>query len=115
MKVGIIGLGKMGEAIVRGLRSSPSARKFQLQATSRSEETAEAGSKALKINCHTDNRKLVSGSDVVILCVKPHQAQSVLESIAGKLTKNHLLISICASITTEQLAKWSGGGGAVIR
>src|SRR5207245_953475 len=71
--------------------------------------------KRLGIDCHTDNRKLVGSSEIVILCVKPHQAQHVLSEIADCLTKKHLLISVCASITTQQLSEWSGGNAAIVR
>jgi len=110
MKIGIIGLGKMGEAVVQGLHGS-----HTIQATTRSEESAERARKKLKIDCSTDNAKLVSACETILLSVKPHQAESVLRQVAPKLTKSHLVISVCASITTDQLSHWSGGSAAVIR
>ena len=111
MKIGIIGFGKMGDAIAQGLKQKRSgeAVRFEIQGTTRSSENASEISKRLEIRCHTDNQKLVEASEVILLCVKPHQAEKVLESIAPSLKKSHLLISICASITTEQLRSWSGG------
>lgn len=108
MKVGIIGLGKMGEAIVQGVRKSGNAQLTEaMSATTRSPESATEATKRLKITCHTDNKKLVENSDVLLLCVKPHQAEKVLRSISPFLKSQHLLISIVASVTTEQLAEWS--------
>jgi pyrroline-5-carboxylate reductase len=116
MKMGILGFGKMGEAIALGLdRSGESSGQFEIRGTTRSLENAAEISKRLGIECHTDNKKLVEGSDILLLCVKPHQAEKVLRGIAPKLKKNHLLISICASITTEQLHQWSGGKASLIR
>lgn len=114
MKIGIIGLGKMGESIAQGLRREH-AGDYSIHATTRSKESATDASKRLGIGVQTDNTKLVGECDVLLLCVKPHQAQKVLEQIAPQLTKQHLLISIVASITTDQLALWSGGKAAVIR
>src|SRR6185437_11576472 len=64
-------------------------------------------SKELKIKVHTNNSKLAEASDVVVLCVKPHQAEKVLREIAPKLSPSQILISVCASITTEQLSHWA--------
>lgn len=115
MKIGILGLGKMGEALVEGIRRTGESKHLQVQATTRSSQSAADAKSRLKVNCHTDNPKLAGESEVLILCVKPHQAQGVLEQVAPKLTQKHLVISICASITTQQLAEWSGGKAAVIR
>ena len=104
MRVGVIGLGKMGEAIVRGNRGSAS--KYRFEGTTHTKESAAKSAKDLKIKVHTDNVKLASDSDIIILCVKPHQAEKVLGEIAPKLKKSQILISVCASITTQQLADW---------
>lgn len=118
-RIGIIGAGKMGEALIEGLKRATggigAGREFSIQGTTRSKESAKEASRRLGIECGTDNAALVGSSDVLILCVKPHQAQAVLAGMATKLGKDHLVISICASITTEQLAQWSGGKAAVIR
>jgi pyrroline-5-carboxylate reductase len=115
MKIGILGLGQMGEAIVQGLGNSSLKKEVSIQATTRSKESAQAGAKELGIPVHQDNSKLVAASEILILCVKPHQAEQVLRSIAGDLTPKHLIISICASVTTDQAIEWSGGKCAVIR
>jgi pyrroline-5-carboxylate reductase len=108
MKIGIIGLGKMGEAIIEGTAHSSST-PFRIEGTTHSKDSALRAAKALKVKVHTDNGKLVDDSDVIILCVKPHQAEKVLREVASRFKKNHMLISICASITIEQLTDWSKG------
>lgn len=113
--IGIIGLGKMGEAIAEGLKRSRDGKGYHFFATTRSEESARDAKSRLGISCTTDNGALVSESEVVLLCVKPHQAEKVLRPLAKEFTSKHLLVSICASITTAQLAEWSGGKAAVIR
>ncbi len=115
MKIGIVGLGKMGEALLEGLRRNDPKGEFSVSATTRSEESAREAAKRLKITCHLDNAKLARESDVVVLCVKPHQAKAVLEAMRPALGKGKLLISICAAVTTEQLKSWSGGAAAIVR
>lgn len=119
MKLGILGLGKIGEAVVQGIRrssvSANGASEFTIHATTRSEESAREAEKRLNLRTHTDNRRLATDSEVILLSVKPHQARAVLQEIAPLLTAKHLLISVVASITTEQLAEWSGGKTPVVR
>src|SRR5436305_361054 len=114
MKIGILGLGKMGEALAKGIRAS-GAKGIEVEATTKSKASATAAARELKISVHTDNKKLLAKNEVIVLCVKPHHAEEAMKSIAGGLTKNHLVISVCASITTEQLEHWSKGKCPVIR
>ncbi len=115
MKIGIIGLGKMGEAIALGLQESL-GKSVKIQATTRSEKNAKEISKRLSIACHTDNRKLVEESQVILMATKPQQLKGVLEDVRFSQTSgSKLLISVCASLTTDQLLSWAGGKTAVIR
>jgi pyrroline-5-carboxylate reductase len=114
-KIGILGLGKMGEALVKGLQQSPEASQYKIQATTRSSESASEAGKRLKITCHTDNSKLIEDSDVVILCVKPHQAKDALRKDSKSFKASQLLISVAASLTTDRISDWSGGKASIIR
>lgn len=115
MKLGVIGLGKMGEALVKGLHAAGKVREYSIEATTRTPESAAEAQARLGVSTHTDNAKLVEGADLLVLCVKPHQAQKVLDALAGKLQKRHTIVSIVASVTTEQLSRWAGGKCGVIR
>lgn len=113
--IGILGLGKIGEAIVSGIGRSPLAGQTEFIASTRSPESAAAAAKRLSIRCGTDNRAVVEAADLILLAVKPHQAAKVLEEVAPALRKNQLLISVCASVTTADLAAWTKGACTVIR
>jgi pyrroline-5-carboxylate reductase len=115
-KIGILGFGKMGEAIGQGLqRQSSTAKSFSIQGVTRTAASAKEIGQRLSIPCGTSSETLVGEVDVVLLCVKPHQAEKVLRAVAGHFKKDQVLISVCASLTTEQLSQWSGGQAAVIR
>ena len=115
MKIGIIGMGKMGEAAARGLKRTPEAKKFFIQGSTRRKESAAEASRNSGVPCHTDNRALIGESEVILLCVKPYQVEDVLKECKDLFTKDHLLISIAASITTQQIRTWSGGKPSIIR
>ncbi|MEW6055100.1 MAG: pyrroline-5-carboxylate reductase [Bdellovibrionota bacterium] len=111
--IGILGVGKMGEALAAGLIAAKKG--YKIIGTTRSQATAAEIKKRLGIECTTDNRDLVKKAKVLILCVKPNDARPVLESLAPQLTKDHLIISTCASIQTEALSKWARQKTPVIR
>lgn len=116
--IGIIGLGKMGEALAYGLchsKASPSNGHVEVQASCRSESSATIMSKKLGINVHTDSAKLVRDCNIILLCVKPFQAKDVLESLTPHLTKGKLLVSICAGLTLKKLKKYAGDQCMIIR
>jgi pyrroline-5-carboxylate reductase len=99
MKIAILGMGKMGEAVASGLKRTGKAG-VTVTGTTRTKG---------------DNAAAAAASEVVLLSVKPHQAEKVLREIAPRLTAKHLLISICAAVTTDQLREWSGARAPVIR
>ncbi len=115
LRIGILGLGKMGEALVQGIQASAKKSSYSLAATTRSANTATEATKRLGIPCYCDNQKLSKESDILILAVKPQQAKAVLQEIQGSLAESKTIISICASLTTEELREWSGGRASVIR
>jgi pyrroline-5-carboxylate reductase len=63
----------------------------------------------------TSNIAVAKKSDILILAVKPYQAQHVVQEIKSALGPKKILISICAGVTTQEIEKWSGGKCAVIR
>jgi pyrroline-5-carboxylate reductase len=113
--LGIIGMGKMGEAVAQGLAASEHAKDYVIRGTTRTPESASDTAKRLGISCGTDNGEVAAKCSLLLLCVKPHQAERVVREIAPRLTSQHLLVTICASITTAQVSEWSEGRCAVIR
>lgn len=108
MNIGIIGAGKMGEIMIQGLARSSKKGKHKIQATTRSAESAREITQKFSIDCHTDNLKLISSSEVILLCTKPHQAGPIIQAAAACFGSSQLLISICASVSTKQLKDWMG-------
>jgi pyrroline-5-carboxylate reductase len=111
MTTGIIGLGTMGSALAAALRTRGGAR---IVGTDDHAATARAAAERLGIDLAADNKALARASDVVVLCVKPHQARAAVEAIASELA-GKLLVSICAGVTTGDLRAWSSDRAAVVR
>lgn len=109
VRIGIIGMGKLGQALARGLLRN--SNRFEIRGTTKTRAPRER----LKIPCDHDNLTLVKNSDIVILAVKPHQAESVLRPLSKAFHKRQILISVCAAITIDQLREWTQGKVSVAR
>lgn len=98
-KIAVIGVGKIGEGILRGLLK---AGYKNLIGTVRTIKRLESINLPVKIIL--DNRKAVEKADIVFLCVKPHQVKQVLKEISDFL-QDKLLISVAAAITTSYIER----------
>lgn len=115
LKLGLIGCGKMGGALLRGVEQALG--KGALSATlSDVVPTAAEGLKkslACKARCASPAETAAS-ADVVLLAVKPGDLKTLCESLAG-LKGNRLYLSIAAGVSLADLESWLGGGARVIR
>lgn len=106
-RIAVLGCGTMGEAIVGGLASIPEAPHVTV-VTVRRKEAAARIAERWGLPVLFDAAEAVNRADVAILAVKPQAAATVLgapgvaEALAGKL-----LVSICAGVSTAQLAQWA--------
>ncbi len=102
-KIGIIGAGKMGEAIIAGLVRS-GVRPGEILAYDADSSRLSKVRKDYSIRALNHNLELIRGSQVVILAVKPQVMEKVLAEIGPAVkAKKPLVISIAAGIKTETI------------
>jgi pyrroline-5-carboxylate reductase len=99
-RIGVLGGGKMGESIVAGLLRTGSVGKDMLLACDVVPERRGHLSETYGIECTGDDAALARRSDVIILCVRPREMVDALAGIREALSKEKLLISIAAGVTT---------------
>lgn len=58
--------------------------------------------------------KKINGNEIIVLAVKPQQAESVLKSISSEIS-NQLILSIAAGIQIESIEKWTSGHKNIVR
>ncbi len=115
MRVGVIGVGKMGEAIIKGLLESKRFQKELISVTDKNTARLEWITAQYGVNSTPRNRDLVKGVDVCILAVKPHDIDVVVDEIKGQIPKACLIISILAGITAQFLQSRLGPEVKMIR
>lgn len=114
MKYAILGGGRMGSALVRGMIASGITTGDLITISSRTPESAQKSAAALGANAALSNAEALRCADVVFLCVKPAQSLEVVSSLSEELS-GKLLISIVAGIRSADLLEAAGGGIRVIR
>jgi pyrroline-5-carboxylate reductase len=102
-KIGFIGAGNMAEAMIRGIISTKLYSADEVIAGEVYEPRRKYISETLKIDVCADNADVVKASDLIVLSVKPQHVTEVLTSLKGHLTKDHLVVSIVAGVTTAFL------------
>ena len=113
--VGFVGAGNMGEALIKGLVvANVVPAKSIYSADVRSERLTELA-KQFGIQAAADNSDLVSRCDVVILAVKPQIMEPVLREIAPAVTRQKLLISIAAGVSTAKIRAMLNRDARLIR
>ncbi|MEM2863874.1 MAG: pyrroline-5-carboxylate reductase [Candidatus Bathyarchaeia archaeon] len=105
IKIGVIGLGKIGEALISGLLSSSTVERSHVLGADVRRNRVEEVSSLYGIKCFSDNRSLAEVADTVIIAVKPRDVKTVLKDVRDVLSKDHLLISLAAGVPIEYLAK----------
>jgi pyrroline-5-carboxylate reductase len=114
-RIAILGAGNMGRALLAGLLRS-GTRPEQLSVGEPSPAAREHLARELGVRASADNAAAVEGAAVVVLAVKPQEAQAVLGGLAARWgTQRPLLVSVAAGLRVASLAAWCGAGVAVVR
>ena len=104
MKLGFIGAGEMGGAIIRGLLNA-GWKKEDIMASVRTPEKANLCSNTLGIAAYTDNRRVIMEAERLFLAVKPAQMPQVLDEIAQTKCPTKPLISMALGWSVEKIQR----------
>jgi len=105
IRLGVIGSGKIGEALINGIISSKKITRQDICSSDKKEDRRGYISKEYSIDCFENNVDVVTRSDVIILAIKPNEVKKVVTEISKALTKKHLLITIAAGVTINYISK----------
>jgi pyrroline-5-carboxylate reductase len=114
-KVGVIGAGKIGAAILRGIVRAGLVAKHHAIASDVSAALRQAIARELGTEVVSDNRKVCEFADIVILAVKPQIVDTVLEEIAETLGREKLLVSVAAGVPISRMEAKLADGARLVR
>ncbi len=114
-KIGIIGCGNMGEAILKTLISNGIASGRDIFISDVDSAKLDRIKKHYNCDATFNNSRVAELSNVIIIAVKPQDMASVLSSIAGELSKKKLVISIAAGVTIKKISSIIGKDIPIVR
>ncbi|RLG36436.1 pyrroline-5-carboxylate reductase [Methanosarcinales archaeon] len=116
MRIGIVGIGNIGAAILQGLLAAEKGDKIYISDVRKERLSKFESEHRVKI-CDS-NADVAENADVVIIAVKPSDVKNVLTEIKH-LIGGKVLISVAAGISTKMLEMYlgdaGGAGGAAVR
>src|SRR5262245_16000848 len=96
-KLGVIGAGVMGQALIRGLMAKGVVRPENVWAAARRESSCAAIREELSVAACTDYVPALADTDVLLIAVKPGSLKGVLEKLRkSSLPPDTLILSIVA-------------------
>lgn len=99
----IIGTGRLGEALLRGLLRSSWLDPEQVVATARREDRAAELADLYGVHATTDNDAAIGKADVILVALKPQTLLDVLGRSAGAFHSGQTVISVAAGTTTRAI------------
>jgi len=114
-KIGFIGGGNMGEALIKGILKSGVCSRQAVCVSDIRSERLKALQKSYGIKIGKDNPAAAAHADVIILCVKPQNLEVMLNGLAPAISGRHLIISVAAGVPTDFIARHFKSSIPIIR
>ena len=114
-KVGFIGAGNMGQAIMKAFTDSKVFAPGHVYASNRTPGKLKKVEEAFGVVPVSTNEELVDTCDIVIIAVKPQDLVSVLEPIASSFNESHLVVSLAAGFSLKSLKRLIPGVSGIAR
>lgn len=114
-KIGFIGCGNMGKAILGGLVASKLVPAENITVYNRSAKSVEAISQEFGSRGANSADEVAKQADVLIVGVKPNMMANILGEIRDALKPNAIIVSIAAGVTLETLEFALKDGQKVVR
>ena len=116
MKIGFIGIGNMGGAILSGYASSGNAEGYQLMAYDMNEELCAKMKREIpQLELCESGSDLCKKADMVVLGVKPQVIEGVLQEIAPAYDISKTIVTMAAGVDMAVIEKFLGADAKVIR
>ena len=115
LKLGLIGCGKMGGALLRGVEKALGRKELSVALSDVVPAAVEALKKGLTCSVTTGTpAQVAAASEVVLLAVKPGDMQALCKELA-KVKGSRLYLSIAAGLKLADLESWLGVKQRVVR
>jgi pyrroline-5-carboxylate reductase len=115
MRLGIVGCGQMGEALLRGLLAAKLVAPKSVAVADPDQERMRAMVQRYGIRAVRDNRSAAKGADVLVLAVKPQAVNELFAQLRGAVSDRTLVVSIITGVRLVRLEAELGERARVVR
>ena len=114
-KIGFIGCGNMGGAMMQGILDSGKCQPQEMMASDVSQEALDAKARDFHILTTTENKETAEFADILFLAVKPQYYESVIAQIKDCVSEQQIIVTIAPGKTLEWLSGQFGRKVKLIR
>jgi pyrroline-5-carboxylate reductase len=114
-RLGVIGTGKMGSALIRGIIKAGVLSPNQITASDVDPGLLSVLKEETGIKTTSDNSQAVKSSDIILLALKPDMIRPVLTEVKGHLSKEHLIVTIAAGVPIKAIEEVTGAEARIVR
>lgn len=114
-RLAVLGAGKLGETLLKGLLDAGVVRVADVIITAGHQVRLDLLRERCGVKGTLSNASAADGADIVILAVKPRTIAKVLAEIGATLKSSQLLISVAASVSTSFIEKQLAAEVPVVR
>ncbi|MGL5353688.1 MAG: pyrroline-5-carboxylate reductase [Clostridium sp.] len=114
-KIGFIGCGNMGKAMLLGLLKDSTIEKEDILVSTRTEDSGKKIMDETGIKYTLDNCEVAKFSEVLFLAVKPNMYEAVIKQIKNNVNKNTIIVTIAAGIKLSNVEEWFGEEMKIIK
>ena len=115
LKIGFIGAGNMGKAMMKGILSSGQAKPEEIFVYDAYPPSMEAVRNELGVTTVSNESEVVQNSEYIILAVKPDIISRVLDAVKDVVNSDKVIISVAAGTSIDKLSSHLPEKSKVIR
>ena len=105
MKIGFIGCGNMGKAMLKGMLEAKLVNHNEVMVSTHTQLSAQAIQKQFDVNATCDNLLVAKKCEYIILAIKPYMFEDVITNIKES-ANDKVIISVAAGVTLAQIQSY---------
>ena len=114
-KIGFIGCGNMGQAVLSAFMNSGLVKSNNVGIITKTEKKQNKLKEEYGVQAFSTIEELIDFSDIVIIAIKPQDIYSVIEPISSSFHEGHMVWSLAAGVSLRSLQGLVSGTRQIIR
>ena len=115
IKLGFVGCGNMGKAMLSGVLESGKCEKDDIIASAKTDSSRDKIKAEYGVRVASDNKEVARFADILFLAVKPQYYEAVISEIRDEVKDNQIIVSMAPGKSLQWLEEAFGKKVKVIR